>query len=61
MPSLFIDRENNIGLTQGNLSQLTFYDRKVNPGRDNDYKIVGVDEVLDITGVDEDNDDEDEY
>ena len=51
-----IDLVNQIGLSEGKLYLLTFYDHKVNPVGYDDNKISGADEWSDITGLDEETD-----
>ena len=48
-------------IAEANPSLLTFYYRKGNPVGDDDTMILGLDEASDITGVDEETDEIDEY
>ena len=58
MPSAVIDRVNQIGLSEGNLSLLTFYDHNDNPIGEDNTKIARVDKVPEVTRLDKETDEE---
>ena len=61
MTSVVINILNQIGLAEGQPSQIIFYGHKGNPVGDYDNNISVVDKAPDITGVDEETDEQNLY